>query len=344
MTKRKAQNNQIRKSQQNAKRRRSAQNSNNKTPNRNAQPRLDNADRCAIEYAKVLVNPFDAPPTCLPWPPALRSRKVKSWSKGTFYAQDGLTSGTPGFGYIAVKPTMAGDNGFVIHTTKDSITSSIQSSTGLGVTVVSNNSVYANADFTSDGVNGRIVSVGLKIRWAGTNLSMNGSAVSLEHPTHQSLLTNTFTSLRAWDRARVVPVTRDWTTVTWQPVRPGDYSFSEGTAQPAGSDHYNMAIVLSMASGAASELGPFEYEAVINYEVVGNNVQGTTISHTAIDSSSKIISAVGQAPTEYFDLAANSTAMQGLSLGVGTLLQKAIPALGGLAFQRYAERSAIQYR
>jgi len=292
---------------------------------------VDPSEQCARDYAKVLINPFDAPPACLPWPPALRSRKIKSWAKGSFYAQDGALGGTAGFGFIAVKPTMAGDNGFVLHSNTSSTTTNIN--TGLGTTVVTNNSSHNNADFTTDAVSGRIVSVGLKIRWAGTTLNMNGSAVGLEHPSHQSLLGNTTHDLRAWDRAKLVPITRDWTAITWQPVRPGDYSFTEGTAQPSGSDHYNLVIGITTGT-QPGELGPFEYEAIINYELVGNDVQGTTLSYTAVDSTSKIITAVSQVPNELVDRVANSTAMGGFSTGVGSLLSQAIPALGGYAFQR----------
>ena len=57
---------------------------------------------CVRDYAQALANPFDCPPTCLPYLPPLPSRKVKYWARGSL-----LTQSSNGFGWIVAQPAFS---------------------------------------------------------------------------------------------------------------------------------------------------------------------------------------------------------------------------------------------
>lgn len=71
----------------------------------------DPAQDCLINYAKSLLNPFDAPPACIPVTPSIDSLKLKVFARGT------CATGTQGFGFVVTRPDCANNNTCVSHST-----------------------------------------------------------------------------------------------------------------------------------------------------------------------------------------------------------------------------------
>lgn len=292
---------------------------------RAANRRPDATSQCARDYLKALSNPFDAPPVCVPWLPALTSQKMKSWTRGVLATQVG--GANAGIGYILVAPFLGNDSNWLSHTNFNS-TNGVVSSIGTNITRANHNGPYTDAQYTSNTVMGRIVSIGARIRYIGKEIDRNGYIISLEHPNHQTLETYSPAQIRGFRESHTSPVTRGWHTVTWQPVVPIEFSYTDGDDAPSLVAHYNLLLMVLADVGTSIS---FEYEAVVNYELIGTVITNGTPSHADILGTSKAIEYVSHQSPGYFDEVANYATTGSMLLG---------SALGGLGVAAYgAERT-----
>lgn len=262
-------------------------------------------EKCLSEYRKVLINPFDEPPSCVPWVPALPSRKMKNWAKGSLTA-----STSRGFAFVTVAPHLAHNSSVqpIVWSTGSYANSVIETNPLVaGIDSARFNTPYTANDYNNNFINGRVVSMGVRVRYIGSELSRAGRLIALEEPNHQSLNGKNAASLLEYPRAKSVPVTRDWTATTWQPVSPSEFAFTDGSDYVNGG-HYCLGIVIE---GATPDT-VFEFEAFINYEVIGSIVTGVTPSHSNVQGTGHVLAEVGQMPTTFFDSVSN-----GFMNGVG---------------------------
>jgi len=268
---------------------------------------------CAQHYAETLINPFDTPAgACVPMPPTLASVKRKIFARGTGHCQ-----AANGFGGIVANSSCV----------QDLACAKVTSGTGVGdninnahFTEAFNNSELTSNVITEGNATGRLVGWGIRLRYIGKQVDMNGTVYALEEPTHLPLYNATISDLLKYDRVKKVPFDRNWVVACWQPVYQNDTGFNTnvffqegpgGQHQQAGNEMLGILISVQ-ASGApgstpAASL-PFEWEWYAHYETIGSNVRGKTISHAAPVLASNVLSAISQAPTTAFDAAANGRA------------------------------------
>lgn len=245
--------------------------------------------RIRKSYLAALVNPFDAPTVGVPHEPALSSMKVKQFARGTFSVQS-----TNGFGFISMKPQLGNNSGTINTSQTGGTGTTVTDVVGPTTSVLVNmNGPYSVADLNSNSVMGRIVGMGIRIRYIGPELYRGGLALSLEEPGHQSLVGYDTDAIARFDRARFHPVTRDWIPVTWQPVVPEEYSYTDGTALVYGG-HACLAIVVNTPSTIPVS-AVFEFEATMIYEAIGYFVRAKT--PTPLDSKQTLLAGLATGVT-----------------------------------------------
>jgi len=266
-------------------------------------------DHCAAEYGSNLIAPWSAIPACVPTVPALSSRKVKVFAKGELYI------GTAGVGFIMTSADMTNGHasGYPIATSNKLYAGTVLTrntaggATVVGVDETGFNSPYSVTDFEGDGhspgtVQGRLVGLGVRIKYAGTELKMGDLIYPLEEPDHNDLQGKSLADLRAYDRctAYVCNSRRDWIGVTYQPIDPEDFRFAASIT----GQHSHAQFLGILVSG--EEGNRWTYEVFETFEVIGSTVRGKTPSHAAVDQMSNVISVVSQAPNKTINRVGNA--------------------------------------
>lgn len=264
---------------------------------------------CAAKYARCLANPtFSGPLACVPSQYPNRSLKQRVYCKGSF----ALSAATQG--WILVDPARSCFNdsrsvltnsgtfpsGAAINT--NALSSSIQYNT---------NGPYALIDLglNGDGLAFRVVGCMVRIAYAGTELNKSGFTVGLHDPTHSTLAGQTLSDLDAEVQSKRNHVTREWTSVTYNPVVDSDYEFN-GFAFPSSSSpadsilgtlgtmvdtaaYYYMGFIISASAPAT-----FEFEVWTVCEFQGRNARGQTISPSdTVGAAAAVTTAMSSRPS-----------------------------------------------
>lgn len=236
---------------------------------------------CVIKYASALENPFKViDGACIPDMHGVPSYKMRYHSKGTF------SIGSAGVGYVAVNPGVQANNVTAIYHTNNSFTGTSIVSSGTGVqTVTFAGLPYASLDFGSgdNQTQGRLVGLGLRIRYIGTKLNEGGRVVMARHPTNKSLISQDISGLlSSYQQLETESVSTRWRTCTYRPVSAEDYEYKANN----GMDHTSMCAIVK--SSADNE---FEYEIVSYFEFCGQ-VLNPTRTHSDISGLSAIRNAL----------------------------------------------------
>lgn len=240
---------------------------------------------CAEHYFSAIVNPFDtAAGACIPcdvFP--LPSQKTKTTIRGRFQL------GTSGVGWITVTPRLSKDEACVYYTTAASVgTSATISSafTNSGSAQMSQLPYTASA-FVANGIAGRIVAGGLRIKYVSSLMNRNGNVLEYEEPDHQIVTGYSYDTLSGNPYARVKRVGgEEWDASTQLsgPVTPSEMEFVHNSTAPIGGP------LCLYVSGAASDLYEFEY--VQHTEFIGSSVPGKTKSHSDPQTTAKVLEVV----------------------------------------------------
>lgn len=251
-----------------------------------------NLSNCAVRYLASLRDPFDNMDIpCIPDPIALDTRKVKVFAKGVF-----ATSSSTSVGWICFNPFRAQRTSVtasltsIRHTDATFTGSAINiDSTTIGVVSTNTNAEYT--DSQTGAVSYRLISAGLRVRYAGTELNRGGSIQMLEEPAHYTLHNHNSANFGAYDSARRFPMTDDqWACVTYTPRYPQEFAFADIEREPDNKAFDMIQITNSsqtntgcawclgaLITGAASP-NNFIYECFAQYEYIGDAVRGKTPS------------------------------------------------------------------
>jgi len=257
---------------------------------------------CTSKFAASLADPFEGPPdACMPVTPSVQSRKVRMWTKGT------MTTGTAAsnFGFVFLGPCPYGNgtvpgganmSASVAYSIGTYAGTTFQYNTGTtGVTQLANNSDVNVAA----GIQARLVSAGLRIRYKGTELNRGGRIVALEEPDHAGLAGQSLSQLLAYQNGHEFPVTENWVSIsTSGPVTPGEYDFLPlnsnntvtGTTSGTGvSAQPNMYLGFAVEAAAAGQ--NFDFEAYENWEFIGSAIRGKSYNEADDGGVSAVIGA-----------------------------------------------------
>lgn len=227
---------------------------------------------CAAEYLRALLNPFTGPLACVPVPPAIESRKVRSWVKASF------AIGSGGFGFAFASPIASiTTSQFCCYASTSAYAGSVMTQGGVGVQGYLSNAQFVNGDFgnslaTPNLAQARIVASGLRVRYTGTELNKSGLIYPWHHRTNGDLENEGINAYYAFQGSEPFQVTRNWTCITWSPKTVADWTFSGPlaniTVQPIG-------IMISGVPGNTYEL---EFTTIA--EITGPFVGAMTPTHS----------------------------------------------------------------
>ena len=255
---------------------------------------------CSVDYALALAQPFAAEGACLPYIPAIPSRKTKVFARGT------ATIGLGGYGWVLIRRRPDNNGGTLAYTTGAYAGTSTTSMSHLdaGVSIGTHNGDYNSVDFTQLGspLSARVVAGGVRVRYIGTELNRSGQILAFEHPDHHNLDAEfSWNDIGKYDRAQYVAPSeaRDWVATTWQPVRATDFNYHNGVSDAPFQD-WTQAI---MFSGVPGEQYFFEY--VTHFEYVGDQVRGKTANRSEQDITGKTVSLMGTIATKTYDALSN---------------------------------------
>lgn len=255
-------------------------------------------DPCTLEYTESLIDPFrkDLAP-CVPYGVAIRSQKVCVFSKGSFQ------TGMSGWGGITVYGSLVSDEIAAVYTDAN-YAQSVLPGFGDPDTISANfsNSPFTSADLSAnDGVELRLCSLGVRVRYVGTELNRGGLRFAIQHPEHLSVANMSANDIAQFDFHQIDSQTRDWTSVCYTPLKQRDYDFTDnpsgfsGGAQKPGVDPRPILGILCESASTSIPL-PFEYEITAHFEAIGAKARGKTISNSDVTATLKAVSAVTQGP------------------------------------------------
>lgn len=327
-----------------------------------------NMSPCARLYAIGMVNPFsffdttnarqnavmgmgDVPETlpCVPTFPSLKSRRTKYFGRGTFVI------GSAGNGYLAFAPRRLASNYSTVldnqaplilfnSSSSDPGTSFPVLDTGVGFSVGSSafnaNSDYTIAELQNPQTLERLVCAGVRIRYAGPDLSRSGIIHAAYTPSHTSLNMVSLATISQYETYFRLPVSKKWFTLTYTPVLPGEYQYDIDYIQGASGEDNVMIEANTHYMGMLITGGPagslFEYEFCHIMEVVGPNIRDLKLA----DSDIRGLEMVNNVVRPETQMAANVD-------GVGRVLSNVLRAAGSLtaitAGTRAAGNAALRY-
>lgn len=302
-----------------------------KAQNRSSGPRVE---PCTIEYGVSLVDPFrkDLAP-CVPFGVALRSQKICVFSEGSF------STGTVGWGGITVYGALVSDASCCT-TTKPSYSGTFLPA--WNTPEVDNhqfvNSPYINANLNNSlGCEVRLCSLGVRVRYIGTELDRGGLRYAIQHPEHLTVAGLTASDISSFDFRQIDSQTREWTAVCYTPLRQSDYNF---TSNSSGHSTNQPIMGILCESADPNKKVTFEYQVVAHFEAIGAIARGKTISNTDPTGTVKVVSAISQGPPSLPSAVSNNkiSSEQTVNLAASKgsdlwsdLAMKAGGALGGYA-------------
>jgi len=307
-------------------------NKNNKNKNQLVR-RLKAPHECIVHYASALMDPVNTPQgACIPYGFPIPSQRVKVFARGN------LQLGTTGVGFCAAGPQLAKDNAAVTYTLTGSVgtmTTALSSFTGLGTQSLGQ-LPYSDSNLNS-GQNpkeGRVVSLGLRVRYAGTESGRNGTVIMVEETNHANLMvaqpTNIVANISALSQ-RPAP-DGSWAYVFYSgPVNQTETTFANSVA--------TVYILAAIIQGQKDDL--WEWEVYEHVEYAGNAISGAVATHIDPQGYAHVVEAAKDAAitqplapsTSYesflsFLQAAGSTAASVISgIPSGTLNQILSPVL-----------------
>lgn len=280
----------------------------------------DSLSPCVRDYATALVDPFDGPLTCIPssFPP-IPSWKTRVWCRGT------LSTGTNGIGFAFVNP-----KNIFVNNTGSILTSGVtyagtgfpNSAADVGTIQNATNAPYAAAaisDANPLGVQFRMVSVGVRCWYTGSELNLQGEMISFRQPDNNSAAGLTTTQLLQFGSTRRAQVTSERATLEcrWIPTKPSELEF-QGTIDGVGS----MGITVT---GPASSANIFGFEVFGICEYIGATVTSRSPSHADPAGFAAVLTAVQAQGDSWYGSARDAAV---------SLLKASAQALGELSGSR----------
>lgn len=287
-------------------------------------------DQCVRDFLRALVAPWSNPPACFPGSLiALPSRKVVCFARGT------LPTAADKKIYLGVRGCMVNDQSSLVHNAASDGSTAIPDFGAPGMVEVNVNSPFTSSEVTGSGVDVRLTSLGIRVRYIGSELERGGRIIMLEHPNHDSVGGKTETGLTAFRGCASVPITRDWVSLTWSPKTAKEYNYLVGTYLSSAAPIMAMIIDLPACAAGASNI---EFELFMHCEATGRLVPTRTPSESNVQQTSNALATLGRYAenlgTLYDDLkSATKVAKKLLDVG-----EAAAVAFGTAAVMDHARR------
>jgi len=248
-----------------------------------------NLPGCTRLYAKALLNPHDPSVigVCYPAGLTIPSMKFHQKLKGT------VTIHANGIGAILMRDCLNKDQAAVFATNNttaswaptatDTVFSSLTNTTETNFTQIP----FEVATFTSRGIEGRMVTMGYRYKYAGRQDALSGICYDLEEPDHKNLQAQSLKNVMDHRMTYVHPVDNEWHYVKWSgPVKQEEVDYSAtGYAGNAG-DFMLGTVFIGLPADT-----PIIWEADVHLEFHGAQAFAATFNQVDEVGASKVVNA-----------------------------------------------------
>lgn len=215
------------------------------------------------------------------------------------------------------------------------------------------NSPYASAVFAENFVQARLVGMGIKVRYAGTELNRAGTIVMYRSQSNIPLLSGTEAQLLRDPLSRRVSMERKFYSVSYVPDDPdflGYLTLKELTASAITSANDPGASIILLIKGAQSNQ-QFEIEAVGYWEMIGSLIGSSNTTFTKSHSDilglgaaiGSLPSKISQKSSEALESSILKKAGQYLLTGTSYVVGAALPPLLGSVAKAAFTPQQLQY-
>jgi len=272
-------------------------------------------DKCAVEYASALINPFGtrAIEPCIPDVQVKESFKLQTKARGVF------STGELGVGWISFSPFLsiisdggnsASDTSFpVIYTNANYALQTYNWSVSGGAFTTGVAGASASSIFTSSSINTasrrryRLVAAGLRINYIGSSFRNQGRVILYREPDMSNIqvLAQTPSYFLQDQYTSMTPVSTKTEYVFYTPIDNDDFNYHDFNFYDpniTGDDSTARRCLLIMIDGGDTDVPQsWQFETVAYYEVIGPNLK-LSASHSDVESVGKILSSMPiKAPT-----------------------------------------------
>jgi len=189
--------------------------------NAGADPRVSPMSPEIRDYANALANPFEATPAGIPVFPVVASQKIKCFVKNFM-----VTSSTNGQGFIIVRPHCLVTNDIdSVYATDNTFAGTTIAVAGTGINAAVSNSPFTSANYSADETQFRLVSIGIRWKYSGTELDRGGMSFALVPPDHRSMFGMTVQDIMALDQVVTNTATREWNHLVWRSITPTELAY-----------------------------------------------------------------------------------------------------------------------
>jgi len=134
------------------------------------------------------------------------------------------------------------------------------------------NSPFTAANFTSQQVYFRLVSVGIRIKYLSTELNRGGATYSITEPDHQSVVGFGVSTALQYNSVHARGVSgREWHETLWFPIDATEIAYSD---TPGAAGPFCMGIMVKAPTTTTFE---WEYEVFCKFEAHGPLARGATV-------------------------------------------------------------------
>lgn len=248
-----------------------------------------NLPQCTKLYAKALLDPFDPSVVgvCYPSGLTIPSMKFSQRIKGT------CTVNADGIGFIQMRDCLNKQFGAINSSNSnsvygavddlDTVFSAVTNTTATNFTQIP----FDVATFTGKGIEGRMVTMGYRYKYAGRQDALAGLCYDLEEPDHQNNGDSSMKTVVDHRMTYLHPVDNNWHYVKWSgPVKQEEVDYS-GTGYAGGNGEFILSTVFTgLTSGSA-----LVWEAIMHCEFHGTQAFATTFNQVDDAGASKVVNA-----------------------------------------------------
>lgn len=261
-------------------------------------------EQCSANLLKATLDPFGmVNDVCIPFGNSRPSQKIRSLTRGTG------SIGVNGAAFVAVAPTFVTDSAVAFMSTSAWAGGPIDCNDP-NVTTINNPTGYATSYFDASGTinQGRVCSVGLRVRYTGTELNKSGQIYLLSTPDRVSMEGMNVTTIGEFAETQISNFDRGWHTISTVAQEDTEWDYSPASGVTTTATIYPMSAgVVSTLPGAGAPIMAvyitgvkdmtFAFELVVYSEVIGKNVQGlTTRNATDLEGLGKVVQIASRVP------------------------------------------------
>jgi len=269
--------------------------------------------KASTDYLKCLLNPADGPLVGVPDGSIVLTRKVRTWSRGSFTC---AASGSTDACVMLNLNGLFSSTPYCVYAGQPTVAQTMNQPAPGGLIATNSNAPYDNNFFSVKG-QARVAAATLRVRYVGTELNKGGTILGIQEPNHGSVVGMTTAGMLGYPSGKRVSINQmkngEWFELNYIPADVNDTYFVNSVTGSSvyASVYYNDGVACSwdiypfigcyISNPVASAV--FEFEAFGVVEYAGPLVSPKTVTipdtqgfHSVLASLSQAVEHAGRTP------------------------------------------------